>query len=78
MDIVNVLVNGVVVAHELHRSPPVNLAATTSKSFEVHEVLAGGTDCANVIAVLSKLKTKNANSFFEIVIFDFIQLILVE
>ena len=78
MDKVNVLVSNVAEAHELHKSPPVNLAATTSKSFEVHEVFAGGTDCANVIEILSMLNTKNAKSFFEIVIFDFIQLNLVE
>jgi hypothetical protein len=42
IDKVSVLVIGVAVSQELHRSPPLNFAASTERSLEVQEVLAGG------------------------------------
>ena len=68
----------VAIVHELHKSPPDNVAATTERSLEVHEVLAGGKVCAKEIDILSILNNKNAHKFFESVKFDFIQLGLVE
>jgi hypothetical protein len=68
----------VAIGHELHKSPPDRVAPTNVKSPEVQDVFAGGNVCANVADILSKLNIKKANNFFEIVIFDFIQLNLVE
>ena len=73
MDSVNVLVNEVAIAQELQTSPPVSLAATTSRSLDVQEVLAGGNVCPNDITILSKLNIKKAIVFFEMVNFDFIR-----
>ena len=78
MDNTKVLVIGVAVTQELHKSPPLNCAATTSRSLEVQEVLAGGKVCAKDIDMLKKLNIKNAKSFFERVKFDFILFSLVE
>jgi hypothetical protein len=75
---VSVLVSVVAVGQELQASPPINWAATISRSFDVHEVLAGGKACPYVILILSKLNIKKAYNFFVIVDFDFIQLVLVE
>ena len=47
-------------AHELQTSPPVSFAATTSRSLDVQEVLAGGKVCPNDIRILSKLNIKKA------------------
>ena len=77
IDKVNVRVIGVAVAQELHKSPPVNFAATTSRSLDVHEVLGGGNACPNDIEILSKLNIKKASDFFEIVFFSFIKLNLI-
>jgi hypothetical protein len=77
IDNVSVLVIVVLTGQELHKSPPVNFAAITSRSFEVHEVLAGGKACPYVMLILSKLNIKKTYNFFEIVDFDFIQLGLV-
>jgi hypothetical protein len=74
IDNTKVLVMGVSATQELQKSPPLNSAATTSKSLEVQEVLAGGKVCAKDIDVLRKQNIKNANSFLEIVDFDFIQI----
>ena len=74
---VKVLVIGVAVVQELHKFPPLNLAATTSKSLEVHEVVAGGKDCAKDIDKLNKQNIRRAKIFFEIVIFGFIKLNLI-
>jgi hypothetical protein len=75
---VRVRVIVVAVGHELQTSPPEREAPTNVKSPEVQDVFAGGNVCANEAEILSKLNIKKANSFFEIVIFDFIQLNLVE
>lgn len=74
----SVRVVGVPTTQVLHKSPPVSVAATTERSLEVHDVLAGGTVCANDIEIHSKLNVKKAHSFFAIVDFDFIQLGLVK
>jgi hypothetical protein len=66
------------VGHELQTPPPVNTAATTSRSLEVHEVLAGGKVCAKDMDIQSIFSIKKAHKFFESVKFDFIQLGLVE
>ena len=78
MDNVSVRVICVAVGHELHTSPPDNVAPTSVKSPEVHDVFAGGNVCASETDMLNKQNIRKANIFFEIVIFDFIQLILVE
>ena len=65
MDNVNVLVNEVAIAQELQTSPPVSFAATTSRSLDVQEVLAGGKVCPNDFTILSKLNSKKATVFFE-------------
>ena len=62
------------VGQELQISPPVNFAATSSRSLEVHEVFAGGKVCAIETDIQSILSIKKANKFFESVKFDFIQL----
>ena len=62
----------------MHKSPPERVAPTNVKSPEVHDVFGGGTVWANEAEMLSRLNIKNTNSFFEIVIFVFIQLNLVE
>ena len=79
IDRVKVLVIGVAVAQELHKSPPDKVAPTNVKSPEVHEVSAGGYVWAKRFETFSKLNNiKNGNIFFEKVIFVFIQLNLVE
>jgi hypothetical protein len=78
IDKVNVRVIVVAVGHELQRSPPDKVAPTSVKSPEVHDVSAGGNVCEKAVDMLKKLNIRKANTFFEIVIFDFIQLNLVE
>lgn len=78
MDNVKVRVIGVATGHELQTSPPERDAPTNVKSPDVQEVFAGGNVCAMDADILSRLNIKKANNFFEIVIFDFIQLNLVE
>ena len=47
IDNVNVLVTVLPGVHELHGSPPVNLASTNCKSLEVHLFASGRLTCAN-------------------------------
>ena len=74
IDNVSVRVNVVDVGHELHISPPVNVAPANSKSPEVQEVFGGGNACPNDIVILNKVNISNAKIFFEIVFFGFIRL----
>jgi hypothetical protein len=78
IDRVNVRVIVVAVGHELQTSPPDKVAPTSVKSPEVQDVVAGGNVCEKVADMLIKLNIRKANTFLEIVIFDFIQLNLVE